>query len=368
MNSKLIPLIFLSVIFSIPAIAVQSAYAGIEEGGGGACEGDNVYNSPDGYITISPLRGCSDAFNENPVFYYGDDLTITFAGDNFCGGPGQAVSVRLLDSSFSDENAFDGGFGGVEAIDEVAPPGFLTFLQPVYAAVVTVLPEFMDDSDDDGIYSITVNLFDQHGAGNLEFDVQCQDSGLSNSAYPGPPIFLDPSGTILNACTNQPIQGATVTLFDNIGNPGNPATQVSSTGFVDIDPPNGFFSLIMAPQTNPQFTPADGAYGWLVIPSPDVDGDTNPDIPQILWKVSASAPGFAPQTKPVGNGFAIPPEVVGLNFLLVPDAGCPDIIGGEIISIDSTSLLLAGVSSVSMWLVTLAGIAGVGLLAYKLRK
>jgi hypothetical protein len=334
-------IIFLVLLFPM---VTHSVFAGEE-----SCpEGSNVYQN--GFITISPLRGCSDISQSNPVFYYGDDLTITFNGDEFC-NPGKAVSVRLLESSFSDSDAF--GFGNEETIGVLAIPGFLTFFQPAYAAVPS-LPAFMTEIGNTGIFSITVNLFPQHGAGQLQFDVTCEDSNLSGVTS-GPPIFLDPSGTVIDACTNQPIQGATVTLFDNIGNPGNEATQESDE---TASPP------IMDPQINPQTTPADGTYAWLVLPSPDSNGDGFNDIPQILWKVQASAPGYVTQSAPVGNGFPIPPEVVGLDFFLDPVNACPDIIGGEIIPIESTALLLAGAQTSAFWILPII-LVGVGLVAFR---
>ena len=343
MLKKLIPLFAFSVLLLLPSGA-QSVFAGVS-----CSEGSNVYS--DGHFTISPLRSCSDGFITNPVFYYGDDLTITYNGDWYCGdvGLGQAVSVELLPSTFSDSNAF-GGFFEEAAVDKVAPPGFLTIFQPVYAMVVTSLPAFMDEINNSGIFSITVNLFDQHGGGDLSVRVTC-DSG-SPVEVPGPTIFLDPSGQVLNACNNQPIQGATVTLFDNIGNPGNEATQESD---------EFAFPPIMDPQTNPQITPADGTYAWLVLPSPDSDGDGFADIDPILWKVQASAPGFVTQTAPMGNGFPIPPEVTGLNFFLVPENGCPSVVGGKIIPLESTSLILAGAQSFSWMLPVVLSALGIGL-------
>jgi len=47
---------------------------------------------------------------------------------------------------------------------------------------------------------------------------------------------------------------------------------------------------------------------------------------------------------------------------------CPQLVAGEILSIDSSALVVAGLTSSAVWMIpTLAGIAGAGVYLVKLR-
>ena len=153
------------------------------------------------------------------------------------------------------------------------------------------------------IWSATFPPFSpHHGVANLKFYVDCppDTSGFpeditliagDDETQSAGNIYIDPSGTITDSCTNSPISGATVTLLkESPPGTGNYITPATS----DHDP-----------TINPQTTGTDGSYGWGVIPG--------------TWKVSASHTGYlTSESAPL----SIPPAVTDLTISLTPTSGC----------------------------------------------
>ncbi len=89
----------------------------------------------------------------------------------------------------------------------------------------------------------------------------------------------------------------------------------------------------------------------------------------IIWAAGSTAPGNGPEINTIdtaGNRVVIGSglrEVADLDFL-----PCPVKVGGELLPIDSTSLMLAGLQSSAIWMLpVLAGIAGTGFYLIKFR-
>jgi VCBS repeat-containing protein len=123
----------------------------------------------------------------------------------------------------------------------------------------------------------------------LTIQVTCANG--TTQGFGGYIQFVDPSGTILDGCTGQPLAGATVTLFKN-----DPA---GSASYVIPDPSETI------PSTNPETTSADGLYAWDVVPG--------------RWRVQASKAGYDTVTT---DPFDVPPPKLGLDITLMPAAGC----------------------------------------------
>ncbi|MDO8617158.1 MAG: SdrD B-like domain-containing protein [Dehalococcoidia bacterium] len=164
------------------------------------------------------------------------------------------------------------------------------------------------------IWSATFGpFFPQHGIANLTFHVDCppdtagfpEDTSLisgEDEIQHGGSIYVDPSGTIVDACSGDPIAGATVTLLKEFP-PGSGAYVVPDTAD-------------HIPAVNPETTAADGAYGWVVVPG--------------TYEVMASAPGYGDATS---APLVIPPAVTDLTLALTPTAGC-DSDGDGIADVD----------------------------------
>lgn len=99
------------------------------------------------------------------------------------------------------------------------------------------------------------------------------------------------AGTILDACTREPIEGATVTLLKE-SPPG------SSTFVISLPSDH-------IPLTHPQITGADGIYGWNVVPN--------------TYKIRAEKAGYVTNE---GPKLAIPPAATGVNVSIFPIGGC----------------------------------------------
>jgi hypothetical protein len=125
--------------------------------------------------------------------------------------------------------------------------------------------------------------------GHLTVNVNCAGGGTL--MFDGDILFIDPSGTILDACTAQPLAGATVTLLKN--------EPYLSPTYVIPDPSETI------PANNPEITAANGLYAWDVVPG--------------RWRMQVSKAGYGiVMTSP----FDIPPPVVGFDISLTPTAGC----------------------------------------------
>jgi len=123
-------------------------------------------------------------------------------------------------------------------------------------------------------------------------------------------IFIDPSGTILDGCTSQPLAGATVRLFKN--------DPYGSSTYLVPDP------LEHLPAINPQTTTGDGVYAWDVVPG--------------RWRIEASKPGY---DTVVTDPFDVPPPKLGLDITLLPTAGCnmPPVASGDAYAVDQATVL-----------------------------
>ena len=113
-------------------------------------------------------------------------------------------------------------------------------------------------------------------------------------------IYVDPSGTIYDECSGEPLDGATVTLVRE--SPPDSDNFVSPASSAHI------------PADNPEITATDGAYGWVVIPG--------------TYKVVASKSGYV-----TGESaeLSIPPAVTDLNLTLASatDGDCDGVLNAS---------------------------------------
>ncbi|MEX2210206.1 MAG: HYR domain-containing protein [Gaiellaceae bacterium] len=165
--------------------------------------------------------------------------------------------------------------------------------KPVKAVKLVLHPEFGPDVEQmleyvgpGEVWSKTF-LPSGHGITSLTFYVTCDDDSIE--IQDGGNIYIDPSGTIVDACTGDPLAGATVTLIKE-----------TSPGIFGLPPAGQFI-----PAVNPQITAADGAYGW--------------DVVAGNWQVHAEKFGYASADSAV---LAIPPAVTDLEIALTPTGGC----------------------------------------------
>ena len=166
--------------------------------------------------------------------------------------------------------------------------------KPVQAVQLTLHPAEGDDTVVDlaptgpgALWSAAVTLSGSHGSTTLTFDVTCSDNTVEPKD--GGSIFIDPSGSVVNACTQAPVEGATATL------------QTESAPGVFESPLAGSF----IPAVNPETTGADGSYGW--------------DVLAGVWRVHVGAPGYQPANSPV---LTVPPAVTDVTIELTPTGGC----------------------------------------------
>jgi hypothetical protein len=122
-----------------------------------------------------------------------------------------------------------------------------------------------------------------------------QISGEDEIQEGGGVIYIDPSGTILDACNDLPLEGATATLL------------ILSEG-VFIPVPEFVSPAIMLPNENTLITGADGRYHWDVIAG--------------TYKVRAEKAGYVTAES---DALIIPPPVTGLDFYLERTGGCPTV-------------------------------------------
>jgi len=95
-------------------------------------------------------------------------------------------------------------------------------------------------------------LYPSHGDGQVHIAIDCPGATPNQTVDFG--IYIDPSGKVVDAGTNLPISGATVTLLrsDSAAGPFIPV----ATGSAVMSPAN---------RVNPSTTPADGSFGWDVV-------------------------------------------------------------------------------------------------------
>ena len=121
----------------------------------------------------------------------------------------------------------------------------------------------------------------------------CTNGTTQNTAFA---IFIDPSGTVRDAASGQPIPGATVTLYRSESE-GGPFTVV----------PDGSSMLSPATSHNPQTTGSDGRYLWNVVSG--------------YYKVRAASAGCVSPTDPSqayveSAVLTIPPAATGVDLQL----------------------------------------------------
>ena len=201
----------------------------------------------------------------------------------------------------------------------------------VFTQTGTVVEQLMTEGANE-VWSATFPPFVPNNHGNLTFTfyVDCppdtvgfpQDISLidgEDEIQAGGSIYVDPSGTILDSCTNNPVTGVTATLLKE-SPPG-------SNNFVI---PNTSDHI---PSENPQTTTSDGTYGWVV-----TQGD---------WQVSTSHPDYIDNMTPV---VTIPPAVTDLDVLIVPNIGCttPNSVSGIVFAdINSDGIQDSGEDGIS---------------------
>jgi predicted acyltransferase (DUF342 family) len=269
--------------------------------------GDYELHLPPGTYDIHP--GWS-SFAVTPTF-----TTITVPSLSY----GQVISdVDLpyyLDliplPSDMDITTSSGDIGGVPTLvrsQDLIITKNITFCTPVDDPKVTltlsdgtILEESMQNTGSEWSVNFGPVASGQSTA-NIRVDVDCpadtigypEDISLIGSEdviQIGDLIFYDPSGDVVNKCTDEPINGATATLL--------------------VAAPHGTNNFIIPqsnthlPSTNPQITGSDGSYGWVTIP-----GD---------YKVTAQMSGFITNASPI---VSIPPPVTGLDIYLTPLNGC----------------------------------------------
>ena len=129
-------------------------------------------------------------------------------------------------------------------------------------------------------------LYPNHGDGAVHISIDCPGSTPNQTVVFG--IYVDPSGKVVDAGTNLPISGATVTLLrsDSAAGPFIPVA-------------NGSAVMSAANRDNPSTTPADGGFGWDVIAG--------------FYKVQASSSTCGTAESAVLN---IPPPAVNLVIKL----------------------------------------------------
>jgi len=179
-----------------------------------------------------------------------------------------------------------------------------------------------------GIFQATFAPTHPPGTASMRVDIDCPPDtpnypddpaniGGEDAFQLGDIVFLDPSGRVLDVCTNDPIPGATVTLLKEF-----PPT---SGSFIIPDTADHI------PADNPQTTLADGSYGWDVTPG--------------LYKLVANKTGFV-TTESIT--LEIPPPVTDLDIVLQRAEGCPpvaDANGPYLTAVDTPVNLNASASS-----------------------
>ncbi|WP_179372670.1 SdrD B-like domain-containing protein [Nitrosopumilus ureiphilus] len=233
--------------------------------------GNIVADSPPPEVEIVNER--SFTVNGLPTVYYGEDTTyrknVGPNGFDHC-GTDKPVQINLVISFPQSGTTFEQLMTEVDVTNEIWETTFTPF-------------------------------FPAHGIANLKFYVDCPADTLGfpedislisgeDEIQFGGSIYVDPSGTVFNQCTDNPVDGATVTLKVN-----SPPT---TDNFVSSE--SGFL-----PDINPQITEQDGRYGWVVVPG--------------NYKVTVAKSGFITQDS---STVTIPPAVTDLDIFLTPVDGC----------------------------------------------
>ncbi len=239
---------------------------------------------------------------------------------------GNKIALPPPDEVTVSPSNFD--FGGIPVIHwqsettytkDVGPDGFNHCGADMPLAVKLVIGPFSETPGSEPVEMMMSNtsgeiweanfgpLFPAHGTAPLIFYVDCppdttdfpEDISLisgEDEIQKGGNIYIDPSGTILDACTDEPLVDATVTILveiDPLFDPGFFVPAPAST------PP-------LIPAVNPQTTLSDGMYGWVVTAG--------------NYKVLAEKLGYISTES---DSLTIPPAVTDLNISLERLDGCP---------------------------------------------
>ena len=221
--------------------------------------GNQAPTPPPPEVTI--IGGTGNVINGLPVIHWQSTTTYTKDVTAHCGGA-DPTSIQLTIGPFADTPSLGTVSGAMSKVGSSK------------------------------IWTATFGPFSpHHGTAALTFDVTCP--GAVHEIQNGGDIYVDPSGTITDACTGLPILGATATI--SIEFPPSSGTFVTAPAST---PP-------IIPPVNPETTLAVGMYGWDVFPG--------------KYEVTAAATGYVSKTTaPV----TVPPAVTGLDISLTPVAGC----------------------------------------------
>lgn len=210
-----------------------------------------------------------------------DDTTVEGVSETEIDGDEVPVINWEEESPFSTE-ACSGGTVDITVTGENTQTGATQTDGPY-----TLTQTGTDPDDDAGIYTGDIpQQYPVHGQATVTEHITCPDEqDVPDVTFT---IYIDPSGTVTDAGTGQPIVGATVTLLTSASEDGT---------FTAV--PDG--SVIMSPanRTNPDTTTAGGQFGW----------DTAPG----WYEVEASAAGCTTTTTPA---FDVPPPVADLSIAL----------------------------------------------------
>jgi len=325
-------MIFLGFVITLP-LTIHAAYAGLCEECGGNFK--PTFTSQNGKVMVDPVVGIS---GESFTLHYQDVVTVKRDTSMDCevnGSPGTFVpptSVFLNAGPFSDQ--FGGGGGEFGATEFVLQPAFA--LTPGQSLTQQMLPT----GNPNEVQTMIGPIIESHGAGPMSFTINCPPDSTQTSIDSFFDIFVDPSGLVLDACTGEPIAGASVELTVDDG-----------SGFMSPD------NSIIDPQDfGFQLTFSDGSYGWDVAPFGydwlvTVTNAPGYQVPQSLGPYTISGPQDA---------------VTDANFFLQP-IGQSCSIGGTILQIDSTALLLAGVQGSLAWILPIV-LVGAGLAVFVVKR
>ncbi len=167
---------------------------------------------------------------------------------------------------------------------------------------------------------IEASELEQAGSGSLELVADC---GSGETAEPlGEIVLYDPSGTIIDADTDEPVAGAVVSVYEVPGwaprtspaeatadtcesNASRDGAVWSQPAPTEIGVAADAVSGRIDPELNPQTTSAFGDYGW--------------DVAEGCWYVTVSAAGYEDLVSPV-VGVGPPPvgAVTDLDLALTP--------------------------------------------------
>lgn len=352
---------------------IQKAFAGI--GGGDFCTETDVDGSfhfedlPNGQylvyefpnqnlVNTTPMQINVELTDENPsvIIEFGNQLPPPIPGD-----------VNIMGLSNFKINGMDVVYWQraimIEKNVAIAHcPTGTPFAVKVVMGPFAETPQFppvevMMTNTVDEIWKATIPpVFPAHGVAPIKFYVDCPDeNGNPSGDTPNFPedinniafedeiqlagsVYIDPSGIIKDACTGNPIAGATVTVQQS-------PDDISFVNSLASTPP-------LLPPINPQVTLADGHYGWVVQAGQ-------------FYRVQVTHPAYQSQTS--ASQFVGMPAV--FNFDLLPNGvssidECPvnTQVGGEFIPISTTALILAGVHSTASWLIpVLVSAIGIGI-------